>query len=220
MHGYLSNGESFNVQKSLLKKDFNVYSPDLKGFGNNKDMPYPYALIDYVNEVKDYIKINSIVSPSVIAHSFGGRVILKALLDGDGASLFNKIVLVDSAGLKPKKTIKKHLKKITFNVLKHFINRERLGRFYSSDYLALDDMMKQSFIKVISENFDKRLSEIKNPTLIVYGENDKETPLYMAKRFHVGIEGSKLIVIKNAGHFCFLNSPMKFYMEVKEFLLS
>lgn len=208
------------MQKNLLKKDFNVYSPDLKGFGNNINMPYPYALIDYVNEVKDYLKTNSIVSPSVIAHSFGGRVLLKALLDGDGASLFNKIVLVDSAGLKPKKTIKKRLKKISFNVLKRFISRERLARFYSSDYLALSDTMKQSFVKVISESFDKRLNEIKKPTLIIYGENDKETPLYMARRFHDGIVDSKLIVIKNAGHFCFLDSPMKFYMEVKEFLLS
>ena len=220
MHGYLSNGESFAVQKNLLKKDFNVYSPDLKGFGNNKDMPYPYALSDYVNEVKDYLKTNSIENPSVIAHSFGGRILLKALLDEDGDWLFNKIVLVDSAGLKPKKTIKKRLKKISFNILKRFINRQKLACFYSSDYLALDDTMKQSFAMIISETFDSRLIEIKKPTLIVYGENDKETPLYMARRFHDGIEGSKLIVIKNAGHFCFLDSPMKFYMEVKEFLLS
>ena len=89
-----------------------MYAPDLKGFGENKEMPYPYALSDYVRELKEYINENGIKKPFVIAHSFGGRVAIKAL--SETPNLFSKLVLVSSAGLKPKTTIKKRFKKFLF----------------------------------------------------------------------------------------------------------
>ena len=72
----------------------------------------------------------------------------------------------------------------------------------------------------MAEHLDGRLKDIVNPTLLIFGDKDKETPLYMARRLKNGIAGSRLIVIKGAGHFCFIDRPIKFNMEVKEFLLS
>ena len=79
--------------------------------------------------------------------------------------------------------------------------------------------MKESFKLIISEHLDEVLDVITTKTLIVYGKNDKETPPYMAKRFNKGIKNSKILAL-NGGHFCFIDSPHKFNMEVKEFLLS
>ena len=59
---------------------------------------------------------------------------------------------------------------------------------------------------------------LKEQTL--FGENDKETPIYMAKRLFNGIENSRLIILSKAGHFCFIDKPAKFNTEVREFLLS
>ena len=64
------------------------------------------------------------------------------------------------------------------------------------------------------------LVKIKNKTLIVFGDKDKETPLYMARALNKGIADSRLITIKDAGHFCFIDKPNKFNLEVREFLLS
>ena len=80
--------------------------------------------------------------------------------------------------------------------------------------------MKESFKLIISETLDDKLIDIKNPTLLIFGENDKETPLYMAKKMEQGIKNSSLTVIPNAGHFCFMEKPLKFNMEVREFFLS
>jgi pimeloyl-ACP methyl ester carboxylesterase len=80
--------------------------------------------------------------------------------------------------------------------------------------------MKNSFVKIVNEHLDYTLNGIKNKTLIVFGENDKETPLYMADRLYKGIKGSKKIIIKNAGHFSFIDKPLRFNTEVREFLLS
>ena len=51
MHGYQSFGKSFYHQLDYLSKDFEVFAPDLKGFGQNADMLYPYSLDEYILEV-------------------------------------------------------------------------------------------------------------------------------------------------------------------------
>ena len=181
-------------------------------------MEKPYSLDDYVDELIDFLTQNGIEKPCVVAHSFGARVAIKAL--ARESNLFSKLVLVGAAGLKPKRTIKKTLKKLAFNFLKLFLPRSRLKAFYSQDYLALDATMQESFKLIVNEHLDSYLDCINIPTLIVFGDKDKQTPLYMAKRFFKHIKGSKLLVFKGAGHFCFIDCPNKFNMEVREFLLS
>lgn len=218
LHGYLADKNSFYYQTQFFGRYFDVFAPDFKGFGQNKGMEYPYSLSDYVNDLKEYMYKNGIVYPHVIAHSFGARVAIKTTTENQG--VFDRLVLTGAAGLKPKTTLQKSIKKGAFNVLKTFIKREKLQAFYSKEYLSLDPVMKQSFIKIVGETLDERLPLIKNPTLIVFGKNDRETPVYMAKRFNERIAGSKLLVFENAGHFCFIDKPIKFNTEVKEFLLS
>jgi len=194
-----------------------VFAPDFKGFGENKGMTYPYCLDDYVADVGEYMYKNGIKNPHVIAHSFGGRVAIKMASE---QAVFDKLVLTGCAGLKPKKTVKGIIKSEAFKFLKRFVPKQKLQRFYSSDYLALDEVMRQSFIKIVNEHLDDKIGKIKNQTLIVFGQNDKQTPLYMAKKLNREIINSRLILIKDAGHFCFIDKPIKFNTEVKEFLLS
>ena len=218
LHGYLADRNSFYHQLSFFERDYQVFAPDFKGFGLEKGMQTPYCLDDYVLDLKEYMYKEGIKNPHVVAHSFGGRVALKCASQDE--VLFDKLVLTGCAGLKPKATLSKALKKTAFNLLKKFISKDKLKRFYSSDYLALDEVMRKSFIKIVNEHLDGVLSSIKNQTLLIFGKNDKETPLYMAKRLNKGIKNSSLLVFENAGHFCFLDKPIKFNTEVKEFLLS
>ncbi len=206
------------MQTNAFKKDFNVHAIDLKGFGENAGMEYPYSLSDYAREVKDYINENGLIKPCLIAHSFGGRIAIRLM--AEDSEIFSKVVLTGCAGLKPKKTFSKTVKRLTFNTLKHFIKKEKLTKFYSKDYQSLSPVMKESFKKIIAENLDDKLDKIKNQTLIIFGKNDKETPIYMAKRLNKGIKNSKLIILENAGHFAFIDKPKTFNLEVREFLLS
>ena len=217
LHGYLSSGKSFAYQTGYFSRYFNVFAPDLKGFGENQDMAYPYSLDDYAREVEEYIEKNGLKNPCVIAHSFGARIALK--LAYKNSDLFSKIVLTGAAGLKPKRTFKLVVKKFLFKFLSLFIKKERLKKFYSSDYLALNSVMKKSFVKIVGEHLDYVLPMIKNKVFIVFGEDDKETPIYMAKKLKKGIKNSKMLIINNAGHFCFIDKPITFNTEVREFLL-
>ena len=218
LHGYLADKRSFSYQYPYFERNFDTYPIDLKGFGENVGMEYPYSLDDYIQEVKEFCYKNSIVKPSVIAHSFGGRIAIK--LSATEKDFFNKLVLTGSAGLKPRYSLKKKVKGLAYKGLKPFVKKERLEKFFSSDYNKLDSVMKKSFIKIVNEHLDGYLCQIENPTLLVYGELDKETPLYMARRLNKNIKNSTLKIYQRAGHFCFIDKPLKFNLEVEEFLLS
>lgn len=218
LHGYRADSNSFYYQYPFFERDFEIFHPDFKGFGTNADMQYAYSLDDYVFELCEYMYKHSLENAHVIAHSFGARVVVK------GVALnrlqFDKIVITGGAGLKPRQTVKKRLNKFFFNVLKTFVDKEKLQGFYSSDYLALSPIMRESFKKIISEHVDHLLENVHNRTLLIFGALDKETPLYMAKRFNRGIKNSTLSIYDGAGHFAFIDKPIKFNTEVKEFLLS
>lgn len=216
LHGYLADKRSFNLQLKFFKRYFDCYAVDLPGFGENKDMPYPYSLDDYINFVKEYMQKNNLVKPDVIAHSFGARIAIKA--SANDPELFNKLVITGGAGLKPKRKLSYYIKKIKFFFLKRFVKREKLKKYYSSDYLALSPVMRESFKKIISENLDKTSKKVRNKTLLIYGRNDTETPIYMAKKYKKYISNSTLLTV-DGGHFCFLDSPNVFNFAVREFLL-
>lgn len=181
-------------------------------------MEFPYSLDDYIKDIEEYKYKYGIKNPHVIAHSFGARIAIKAC--AENPKFCDKLVLTGAAGLKPKNTLIKLGKRALFKTLKKFVPKEKLKMFYSKDYLAVDDVMKKSFSLIVNEHLDDKIQSIKNSTLIIFGENDKETPVYMAKRLFNGIPDSRLIILKGAGHFCFIDKPAKFNTEVGEFLLS
>lgn len=181
-------------------------------------MVYPYSLSDYANEVGEFLYKKGVSKPHVIAHSFGARVTFKCLKNQ--ADFFDRLVLTGAAGLKPKRTVIKGAKRLAFNLLKGFVDKKRLAIFYSKEYQSLPPVMQKSFILVVNEVFDDYISKVKNKTLLVFGDKDRQTPLYMAKKFNREIENSTLKIYKGAGHFPFIDYPHKFNGEVREFFLS
>ena len=101
LHGYLSEGGAFAAQTRFFSQYFDCFAPDLPGFGNNAEMPYPYALSDYADWLKNYMKANGIERPHVVAHSFGARVAVKAA--AAEPALFSRMVLTGAAGMKPRR---------------------------------------------------------------------------------------------------------------------
>ena len=89
----------------------------------------------------------------------------------------------------------------------------------SSDYAKLKtDVSRQTFNKIISLDLKKNLKDIKNPVLLIWGENDKDTPLYMAKIMEKRIKDCGLVVIENAGHFSYLDNTAKYLLVADAFI--
>ena len=179
-------------------------------------MQKPYSLDDYADDLILYVKDNCSSPPIIIAHSFGARVVIKALSKG---LKVDKLVLTGSAGLKPRFNLKRAIKKVVFKLFKGVMSECFKQRFYSADYLKCDPVMRQSFKLVVSENLAPLYKKVSVDTLLIFGKLDRETPLYMAKRQRNYIKNSKLIVMQNAGHFCFIDRADVFNQTVFSFLV-
>ncbi len=232
LHGWMACIESMAPIYQFFCKSRKVIVLDFPGQGGKSDtLKEVWGVPEYAEMVYDFMKELDIEGADVIGHSFGGRVII--YLASKYQKLFGKIVLVDSAGVKPKMSFSKLCKiysyKFTKNVMKIFLPKEKFEKKMdelrkkrgSSDYSKLDsDVMRETFKKVINLDLTPNLKDISASTLLMWGENDTDTPLYMAKIMEKNIKDSGLVVLENAGHFSYLDNTGKFLKVVETFLNS
>jgi len=212
LHGWGGSVSSFKWFADSLQTRYRVLVVDFAGFGKSQPPNRPYDVDDYVDEVIDLLKHLNIRNYYIVAHSFGGRVAIKMCARGE---MIERLILVDSAGIKPRFSIKKWSKIVWYKFIKflvklHLLSRNRLDKYGSKDYKSLDGVMKATFLKVVNEDLSKNAKKISCPTLLVWGDRDAETPFYMAKKLNKYIRNSALVIIKNAGHFSYLDNPVLF----------
>lgn len=222
LHGWGADLNSF-----LFAKDyFDGYSKifvDFAGFGKTLEPMQPYFVSDYVKELEEFLSKFEIDELVLVGHSFGGRVAIKfAFLHQCDYKNF-RLCLVDSAGIKPKLSLAKKwkifcYKRIKRRARKNEILKSKLSKYGSDDYKKLSGVMQQTFVNVVNEDLSCFASKIVCDTLIVWGEKDKETKLWMAKKLNRLIKGSKLKVLDSAGHFCFLDDMQEFLIILDTFL--
>ncbi len=201
LHGWGGDKNSFKAIYSKLQ-DISYTAVDLWGFGKSPlSDPNGFSVIDYADKLADFIKSQNYKNLTVVGHSFGGRIAV--VLAANYPQLINKLVLTDAAGLKRFK-LKVFLKVLRYKTKKRFFKKTDPSKHASADYNAAKGALRATLIKTVKQDLSKFAKKIKCPTLIVWGEKDTETPLWIAKKYKRLIKDSGLVVIKNAGHFCFL----------------
>ncbi len=212
LHGWGQSGECFNEVISSLE-DFHNITVDFPPFGKS-GKPCDWTIFSYANMLISLCEALNIKKCNLIGHSFGGRVaIIVSALRKD---LVNKLVLVDSAGMKPKRKLSYYMRIYTYKTLKYF--GFYLNNAGSSDYAKLDVDMKKTFSSIVNTHLEEYCPQIEAQTLIVFGKDDKETPVYMAKRLNKLIKNSHLELLEHAGHFCFFDRGLKFRQLLYGFL--
>lgn len=222
LHGWGADKNSFLWVKPYFEKFTNVFV-DFPGFGDSKEPDKNWNVESYAKELKTLIDEIDVEELVLVGHSFGGRVVIKfaKLYQKEYSKL--KICLVDSAGLKPKRGLSYYFKVWRYKILKSKSIRNpelknKLCKFGSEDYKLLSPTMKQVFVNVVNENLMFDAKQIYVPTILIWGENDNDTKLCMAKKLNKLIKNSKLYVLKDAGHFSFLDKPQEFLIILDRFL--
>ncbi|MFA5318567.1 MAG: alpha/beta hydrolase [Patescibacteria group bacterium] len=219
LHGWRSEGK---IWQSVMAhfSEYNIYAIDFPGFGASDIPKKDFYLQDYADIVEGFIKKNNLENIIIIGHSFGGRVGIK--LSSNNPQYLKKLVLVDSAGIIIKKNnFKKIIAKLVKPIFKlPFMSPVRVKIYQSmgaEDYLATPKL-KQTFVNIINENLTALLPKVKIPTLLIWGDKDRDTPLEYAHIIEQRITGSKLVVLENAGHFSFLDKEKEFINNLQNFL--
>lgn len=211
----------------ILEDYYTVYIVDYPGFGNSPFPSRDLSIYDYTNLIMDFIHINQIVDPIVIGHSFGGRIAI--VMNGYFHHKISKLVLIGSAGIKPKKTFRQRIRQWSYKFLKKLscllpVKKRKsylkalLHHFGSSDYQKLSANQRKTFIQVINEDLTPYLCEMQADTLLLWGELDQDTPLKDGKKMEQLIPESALVVLKNCTHFCYLEQPILTQNIILEFL--
>lgn len=224
LHGWGSRMSVFSQLERFLAPNFRVLSLDLPGFGGSEKPHELWALNDYVALVQAFFDHFGLDRPWVLGHSFGGRIAI--VLGAKG--LASKLVLAGAAGVKPRRPLSYYLKVYSYKLAKQILrvlpessresclNRLRQGAG-SADYRNADPVMRGILVKVVNEDLTGLLPDIKVPTLLIWGEHDDATPLYQAKIMEKAIADSGLVVLKKAGHYCFMDKPHEFNLIADHF---
>ncbi|MBU5256642.1 alpha/beta fold hydrolase [Tissierella praeacuta] len=228
LHGWGANINTVLPIVNILKNKFRVHALDLPGFGKSEEPKKPIDSFKYAEIVKNYMDNMGIKKVVLIGHSFGGK--LSIILGSKYPEIVDKIVLVNSAGLIPKRGPKYYIKVYTFKAAKLLYkilffwlkNEEKMEKFYkkfgSTDYKASSGVMRNILVTVVNENLLPLLNKIEAPTLLIWGDKDTATPLYMGKIMESQIKDSGLVVLEGTGHYSYLEDYQRFTVILRSFL--
>lgn len=226
LHGWQDNLRTFDAIAQILSETNRVIRLDCPGFGQSETPKETWNLDDYVVFVKNFIQKLNIQVDILVGHSFGGRIAIK------GAATNNlqpaKIILINSAGIAKSKTLRNFILKILAKIGNVLISispfvfwrgklREKFYKSIGNDYLNAG-AIREIFLKIIAEDLAGNAKKINIPTLLIWGENDNETPLSDGKLFSQIIPNSKLEIINNTGHFVHQEKPEEIAKLIQEFL--
>lgn len=212
LHGWGSDATAFFYTISKLCAKYRIIALDFAGFGQSEKPPENYTVADYAGDVVMLLDALDVRKSVLIGHSFGARVAIE--LAAKRAQIVRGLVIVDGAGIKPRRKPSYYAKVFLHKILKRLGKRGLSG---SSDYNALSEDMKKVFVNVVNYNQKPLLHKISCPCAVFWGKSDAETPLYMYRCFLKNIKGSQGFLL-DGGHFAFVEDRIAFLLILEAFL--
>lgn len=229
IHGFANSLQSFNRIAPYLQDNYYVIALDLPGFGlSDKPVDHDYGNESQANVVSDFIRALNLQRVIVGGHSMGGAHAVHLAIDDpivDGIILFNPGIITTGV---PAAT-EYFVFPLPRLAAKTFGQREFRESFLKSSYLnpniitteVLDELMlgaqTDDYIEGTtalmsyyrSGNEVELLPEIKVPTLIVWGTEDRRKTDEEAEELQDSIAGSRLVRIEEAGHYVHEEQPQR-----------
>ena len=224
LHGWGGEAASFQPVFEWLAQSHKVYALDLPGFGKSQIPPIAWDTSDYAAFVTAFLEKFCIPKVHLIGHSFGGRISI--ILSAEHPEKVDKLILVDSAGIRPPRTTKYYLRvgmakagKLLRRCGKPGIRLANAisARAGPKDYQEAGEM-RATLVKVVNQDLRALLPRISASTLLIWGEHDKDTPVQLGEIMEKEIPDAGLVVLEDAGHFSYLDKFPQFCRIVASFL--
>lgn len=228
MHGWGCDHTTVATIAAVAACGMHVYNIDLPGHGQSSEPPEVWGVGEYTLLVEQFCEKLGIVNPVIAGHSFGGRI---GILMSSRTPV-RKLILIDAAGIKPRRKPKYYLKVYSFKAARYLlpllignsraskvIDRWR-GKAGSADYRNSSPRMRAVMSRCVNQDLRKYLRDIKAPTLLVWGEEDTATPMRDARIMEHEIPDAGLVSYPGCGHYSFLDNPVGFRAVMREFLIT
>jgi pimeloyl-ACP methyl ester carboxylesterase len=230
IHGGGGDARSWQHNISELAREYTVYAPDLPGYGLTQPLKGKYHIPELADFMAKFTKTLGLEKFSVVGHSLGGGVALNLALKIP--SQIKKLVLVSSLCLG--NDIAFWLRLISLPTIISLVGTVFIWGFNLAKWLvshlnpvkyilpltpasmavgvSISDFHRQRLV------LEKRLSEIKMPTLLVWGGRDSVVPVKQAYSASKKIPNCQLLVFKHRGHNVHREEVKNFSRLVKDFL--
>ena len=232
VHGFLGSSEMWNPQINFFKNNFRVIAPALPGFGNSSAINSCNSIECMAKAILNFLENKEIKNFNLLGHSMGGMIVQEmAKIAGD------KILKLICYGTGPRgnipgrfETIDQSRKKLKIDGLKDtayriaktwFIEEEKAKYFYLCEEAGKQTSIEATDNGLIAmKNWDgvDNLKNIKNETLIVWGDKDKAYNFDQVETLSNNIPNSDLKIIKGCSHNVHLEKPNEFNKVIEEFL--
>lgn len=209
LHGWGRDKDAFAPIISNLPREYKIITLSLPGFGNSPEPAKAWTVEEYAELVRRFL--DERLTPEeraellCVTHSYGGRLAGKI-------KSFKKLVQIASAGIKPKRPLKYHLGLFFYKIVKALASLPLISPIFkrphiayrrlrsSDDYKNASPVMKEALAYAINHDQKRDFAAIACPTLLIWGQEDDTTPLWMGKTMERLIQDSALIVYPDATH--------------------
>jgi len=233
VHGFLGSSKMWEPQIDFFKDYFRVITPDLPGYGKSNKAKSHNSIQSIANLLMDCLEEKKIDKFYLLGHSMGGMIVqemakkygnkivkLICYSTGPRGEMPGRFESVDQS----RENLKKKGLEITAkNIAKTWFVRKENAKYFD----ICIEAGKQTSMKAVDDaliafknwNGVDTLKNIKNETLIVWGDQDKSYNLEQIKTLEKSIKKSKLVIFKNCAHNVHLEQPDQFNNTIKNFLL-
>jgi len=243
IHGLAGCMDNWIPNLSYFSPKFRTVALDLPGFGLSEKKDFNYTINFFAETVFELLEKLKIKKPVLIGNSMGGQIVLNFALNYPQTPA--GLVLVDPSGVQKFSPLLKLLAKMLsqiniYNlplsqvVLKrlilrlfysensyvHLLYENALQRSQDEDFPFLVRTTLRCIHSLVADTPLEKIQNIKTPTLILWGENDKATPVsgaYFCKNF---IKNSQLVIFPECGHLPQLEKEEEFNKQVETFINS
>lgn len=193
---------------------------DLPGFGESCIPENVLTVRDYailIHRLCQKLKFNPLL---VIGHSFGGKVAYAYA----SYHRVKHLVLAAPSIIKPNKTIGQYLRIYLYKFLKNINNKSHnkfqklMNKLGSKDYQNAHGIMRRIMVSSVNTYYDDTFQDYYGKVLLVYGTNDKITPLKEGKKIKSKLNNVSLKVINKGDHFAYLEKRYTFVRYIEEFI--
>ena len=232
LHGWGCDSSLMKPVADGLKDHYRILVPDFPGHGKSGRPPEPWGVPEYAECLFQLLQNTDFIPCHVVAHSFGCRI--ATWLASTHPELFGKMIFTGAAGILPMPSEKAKRRSARYKRLQSFCLqaakipflketasgwKEKLRQKYGSrDYNALDEEMRKTFVKVINLDLTELYKNIHSSTLLIWGDADTETPLWMGREMEKRIPDAGLVLFEGGSHFAYLEQIVRFNTIIRQFL--
>ena len=232
VHGFLGSTDMWSPQIEYFKEHYRILTPALPGFGKSKILKSCDTIECMAKVILESLKKKKIERFYLLGHSMGGMIaqeiaklaskkILKLICYGTGPSgnIPGRFETIDQS----RKNLKINgLESSAYRIAKTwFIEEDKAKYFYLCENAAKQTSVEAADNGLIAmKNWSgvDNLKNIKNKTLIIWGDQDKAYNYSQVETLNNNISDSDLIIIKGCSHNVHLEKPDEFNNAVNEFL--